>query len=182
MLKKTITYKDFNDNEISEDFYFHLSQAEIVELEVSHQGGLSVAIQRIMDAEDLDSLMAEFKKIILMAYGKRSADGRRFIKTQELRDEFTSSNAYSALFMELITNTDAAIEFTTGIVPAEMAEQAAKLQGIDPKATPIIAVVTEPEIVTKKDIAEMTPEQLAKLGERITKGEVKLEEDPVQGA
>ena len=182
MLKKTITYKDLNGDEASEDHFFHLSQSELVELEVSHKGGLSESLKRIMAAEDVEALMVEFKKIIMMSYGKRSDDGRRFIKNQDLRDEFISTQAYDALFMELITNTDAAVEFCNGIVPGGINMEAAKAAGIDPARTPIIAVVTEPEIVTKKDILEMAPEDLAKLGERITKGEVKLEEDSAQGA
>ena len=178
MLKKTITYKDFNGETVSEDFFFHLTQAELVELEVSHKDGLMGALQRIMDTNDTDSLVKEFKNIILNAYGKKSADGRRFTKTQELRDEFKSSLAYSALFMELITDTDVAIVFINGIIPAEMAEEAAKQAGIDPSRTPIIAVVSdlEPKVVTKTEIAEMTPEELEKLGPRLTSGEVKLGE------
>ena len=99
MLKKTITYEDFNGEERSEDFFFHLSKAELVELEMSHQGGLSEALKRIVAAEDAKSIIAEFKNIILSAYGQRSEDGRRFTKNQTLRDEFESTEAYSVLFM-----------------------------------------------------------------------------------
>jgi hypothetical protein len=182
VLKKTITYKDFNDNEVSEDFFFHLSKAELVELEMSHDGGLSSAIQRIIDTEDNKRIIEEFKNIIMTAYGKRSEDGRRFIKNQELRDEFASTEAYSELFMELVTDTDAAVEFINGIIPQGMTEEAAKEAGIDPKTTPIIAVVDEDKdkearILTKKEVEEMSPEELQQLGTRIQSGEVKLEED-----
>jgi hypothetical protein len=183
VLKKTITYKNFNDEEVSEDFYFHLSQSDLVELEMSHSGGLSTSMQRIIAAEDNDSLIKEFKIIILKAYGKRSDDGRRFIKNQALREEFESTGAYSALFMELITNTDAAIEFTNGVIPTGMAEEAAKLAGIDPKATPLIVVETEPDdnkagipTITKAEVAAMSQEELQKLGVRLGAGEAKLGE------
>ncbi len=98
MLKKTITYEDFNGETVSEDFFFHLSKAELVELELSHQGGLSEALQRIVAAEDGKGIVAEFKNIILSAYGKKSDDGRHFTKNQQLREEFESSEAYSSLF------------------------------------------------------------------------------------
>jgi hypothetical protein len=138
VLKKTITYEDFNGETITEDYFFHLSKAELVELEMSHDGGLSASLQRIIDTEDAKNIIAEFKNIILTAYGKRSDDGRRFVKNQTLREEFESTEAYSALFMELVTDTDAAVEFINGIVPAGMTEEAVKLAGIDPKATPLI--------------------------------------------
>ena len=185
MLKKTITYEDFNGETVSEDFFFHLSKAELVELEMSHDGGLSSAIQRIVETEDNKRIIEEFKNIILTAYGKRSDDGRRFVKNQEFRDEFVSTEAYSELFMELVTDTHAAIEFINGIIPAGMTEEDAKAAGIDPKTTPIIAVVDEdqtpkaPEVVvyTRKDVEEMSQEQLQDLGARIQSGEARVSDE-----
>lgn len=178
MLKKTITYEDFNGETVSEDFFFHLSKAELVELEMSHKEGLSAALERIVAAEDNKEIIAEFKNIILTAYGKRSDDGKRFIKNQELRDEFQSTEAYSVLFMELVTETDKAIEFVNGVIPVGMAEEAAKTAGTEDK--PAIAAVPEttpePQIITRKEIIEMSPEELATLGDRIQSGEVKLAE------
>jgi hypothetical protein len=171
VLKKTITYEDFNGETVSEDFFFHLSKAELVELEMSHKEGLSEALQRIVDAEDNKQIVAEFKNIILTAYGKRSPDGKRFIKNQELRDEFMSTEAYSTLFMELVTETDKAVEFINGIIPAGMGEVEEK-----PAIAAVPEVTPEPKIVTRKDIIEMAPEELAKLGDRIQSGEVKLSE------
>lgn len=181
MLKKTITYEDFNGEEVSEDHFFHLSKAELVELEMSHDGGLSSALERIIAAQDGKSIIAEFKKIILGAYGKKSPDGRRFIKSQELRDEFESTEAYSTLFMELVTDTDASIKFINGIVPAGMPAEVAKLSG-GQTDTPELAAVPdatkEPQILTKADIARMSSSEVAQLGARITAGEVKLSDDP----
>lgn len=174
MLKKTITYEDFNGETVSEDFFFHLSKAELVELEMSHKDGLSEALQRIVAAENNKEIIAEFKNIILTAYGKRSEDGKRFIKNQELRDEFVSTEAYSVLFMELVTDTDAAIEFTNGIIPAGMAEEAAQVAQTDEK--PAITAVPEPKIISRKDIIEMAPEEVEKLTEQIQKGEVRIQE------
>lgn len=178
MLKKTITYEDFNGETVSEDFFFHLSKAELVELELSHKGGLAESIQKIIDAEDGKQIIAEFKNIILGAYGKRSDDGKRFIKNQALREEFESTEAYSVLFMEVVTETDKAIEFVNGIVPKGLKEEAAKITGADlsvvpePEPTPL---PLEPVILHKVDIAKMSNDEIAQLGPRIASGEVKLE-------
>lgn len=184
MLKKTITYEDFNEEEITEDLFFHLSKAELVELEMSYEGGLSTALAKIIAAEDGKEIIAEFKKIILGAYGKKSLDGRRFIKTQELRDEFESTEAYSTLFMELVTNTDAAIEFVNGIIPAGMAEETAKLALAQKNVTeiaaepssPVLTPVREVREVTRKEIAEMTSDELVKFGESVASGEAEIVE------
>lgn len=186
MVKKTITYQDFNGDTVSEDYYFHLSKAELIELEVSHEGGLSEALQRIIKAEDVKSLIAEFKHILLLSYGQKSEDGRRFTKTQELRDAFESSEAYSALFMELVTDSDKAVEFIQGVIPAGMAEEAAKVARTDQtlddmaakqlKAVPEQLTLTEPRVITPQELREMPAEEMAKLGERLASGEVKLAE------
>ena len=134
MLKKTITYTDFNGDEVSEDFFFHLSKAELVELELSYKGGLQEAIKRIVAAEDGKAIIGEFKKIILGSYGQRSDDGRRFIKNQTLRDEFESTEAYSTLFMELVTDADKAAEFVRGVIPKDLVEETAKVVAVAPAA------------------------------------------------
>lgn len=136
MLKKTITYEDFNGETVSEDFFFHLSKAELVELELSHEGGLSESLQKIVDAEDGKAIVAEFKNIILGSYGQKSPDGKRFVKNATLREEFESSEAYSTLFMELVTNTDAAIEFVNGIIPKGVVEEATKVTALAPVPSP----------------------------------------------
>lgn len=173
MLKKTITYENFNGETVSEDFFFHLSKAELVEMEMSYDGGLSEALKRIVAAEDMKAIIGEFKKIVLGAYGKRSEDGRRFIKNQELRDEFESTEAYSTLFMELVTDTNAAIEFINGIVPKGLAEEAAQVVNAE---KPALTAVTEPQIITKADLEEMSATEFAQLGARLASGEVKLAE------
>lgn len=118
MLKKTITYTDYNGNERTEDFYFNLTEAEIMEMEMSTAGGLAESIQRIAAAQDAPSIIKIFKDIVLKAYGVKSADGKRFIKNSAIREEFEQTEAYSKLFMELATDEDAAAEFVNGIVPA----------------------------------------------------------------
>ncbi len=125
MLKRTITYPDYNGGTRTEDFYFNLTQAEITEMELSVDGGLVEMINRIVAAQDGRQIIATFKDIILRAYGEKSPDGKRFVKSQELRDAFSQTEAYSKLFMELATDADAAAAFVNGIVPAQSAAPAA---------------------------------------------------------
>jgi len=177
MLKKSITYEDFNGEKVTEDFFFHLSKAELVELELSHKDGLSESLQRIVAAEDGKGIIAEFKNIILTAYGKRSEDGKRFIKNTQLREEFESTEAYSELFVELVTDTDAAIEFINGVIPSGMVEEAQKLAAVDlkPVQEEVIIPPTKPGVVTKADLVSMPAEELEKLPGRLASGEVTLE-------
>ena len=125
MLKKTITYTDYNGAERKEDFYFNLSKAEVMEMELSTTGGLAEMIKRIVAAQDQPAIIKVFKDLILKAYGEKSPDGKRFIKSPELSDAFAQTEAYSILFMELATNDEAAAKFINGIVPADMAQQIA---------------------------------------------------------
>lgn len=120
MLKKTIKYTDFNGTEREEDFYFNLSKAEIIEMEMSTAGGFAEMLQNIVKAQDGPTIMKVFKDIILKAYGVKSPDGKRFIKSEELSTEFSQTEAYSVLFMELATDADAAGAFINGIIPADI--------------------------------------------------------------
>ena len=120
MLKKTITYPDYNGVERTEDFYFNLSKAEVLELEMGTTGGLAEMLTRIVAAQDAPSIIKIFKDLVLKAYGEKSADGKRFIKSEELATAFSQTEAYSQLFIELATNAKAAADFVNGIIPADM--------------------------------------------------------------
>lgn len=119
MFKKTITYKDYNDEERTEDFYFNLSRAEVTEMELSTEGGLGATIERITKAKDVPAIVAIFKDLILRSYGQKSPDGKRFIKSKALSEEFSQTEAYSALFMELATDSNMASAFINEILPTD---------------------------------------------------------------
>lgn len=139
MLKKTISYVDYDGNEREETFYFNLTEAEIMEMQMGTTGGLAEMIQRIVEAQDAPSIMKTFKDIILRAYGVKSPDGRRIIKTDALKEEFAQTEAYSKLFIELATDADAAANFINAIVPNKVAGQEV------PKSVPqLTAVPNEP--------------------------------------
>ena len=120
MIKKTITYEDYNGVERTENFYFNLNKAEVLEMEMGTEGGMAESIQKIVDAKD-----APAKDLVLKAYGVKSDDGRRFIKSKELSEAFSQTEAYSQIFMELATDADAAAKFVNGIIPADLAQKAA---------------------------------------------------------
>ena len=130
MLKKRITYTDYNGEERTEDFYFNLSKAEIIEMEMGVTGGLTELIKKVMATKDVPSVMKIFKDLILKAYGEKSADGKRFVKVNDagipLAHAFAETEAYSQLFMELATDADAAAKFVNGIVPKDTAMEAEK--------------------------------------------------------
>jgi hypothetical protein len=170
VLKKTIVYEDFNGNQVSEDFFFHLSRAELVEMELSTEGGLHEHLQKIIAAEDGKTIIALFKDILLRAYGRRSPDGKRFVKNAALREEFESTEAYSALFIELVTDAEKAAEFINGIVPQGLSDEVAKVTGAD-----LAVVPNEPQVVTRAQIREMSQEEQGDLARRIVAGEVKIE-------
>lgn len=120
MIKKTITYTDFNGNERTEEFHFHLTEAEAVALNFSQNThSLKEHIEKIIKADNFSRLVELFQEVILLSYGEKSEDGRRFVKSQEMRDEFSQTAAYSQLFIELSTNANAAKDFMNGIIPAK---------------------------------------------------------------
>lgn len=131
MLKKTITYTDYNGSERTEDFYFNLSQAEVMEMEMSTTGGLAETIKRIVAAQDAPAIIKIFKDLVLRAYGEKSPDGKRFIKSEELATAFSQTEAYSILFMELATDADAAAKFVNGISPVDTS----KADNVEKKTT-----------------------------------------------
>lgn len=131
MLKKSITYEDYDGEVLTEDFYFHLSKAELVELEVAEKGGLAKKLQDIVSSEDGAQIIAVFKDIILASYGVKSEDGKRFIKSDDIRNGFAQTDAYSTLFMELATDAKAAAEFVNGIVPKSLSKDIGSVSGKD---------------------------------------------------
>lgn len=117
MYVKTITYTDYDGEERTENFYFNLNKAEIAEMDLSANGGFKTMINEIIAAKDNARLVQLFKSLILKAYGVKSQDGRRFIKNEQLREEFSQTEAYSELFIELASDADAAAEFINKVTP-----------------------------------------------------------------
>lgn len=148
MLKRDITYEDFNGDTVTEVFYFNLTKSELIELQVSYDGGLEAVIQRIVKAEDLRALVSEFKKLILLSYGERTADGKRFVKNDDVREAFSQTAAYDKLFVELSTDDEAAVKFVEGIMPFDMVQEAKKAEA---ETVPIPANLPPPPNATNPE-------------------------------
>ena len=131
MLKKTITYTDWNGEERTEDFYFNLTRVEVLELEydVDAEGTLTEWLTDLVKSRDIDRIIRTVKKIILTAYGEKSADGRRFMKSDEIRRSFEENPAFDELYMTMVTDSSKAAEFLTSIMPSSVRENL----GPDPK-------------------------------------------------
>ena len=129
MLKRDITYRNFDDQEVTETFYFNLTKTEILNLELEHgRGGLEEFIKNITKTEDNHRLMKEFQRIVLMAYGVKSEDGKRFMKSDELRDDFAHSAAFDELIIEMLTSDTSAAEFMKGVLPSDVRAEADRLE------------------------------------------------------
>lgn len=124
MIKQTVTYTDYNGVSRTEDFWFHLNKAELMEMEVT--GGYTNMLKRIVAAKDQSEILHTFKDLVLKAYGEKSEDGRFFRKTPELREAFSQSAAYPELFMKLSFDDEAASAFIIGIMPADIDMEEAK--------------------------------------------------------
>lgn len=121
MLKKTMTYVDYDRNKRTEDFYFNLNKAELAQMSMSQAGGFEKFFNKITQQQDVAKIANLFKELILKSYGEKSDDGKRFIKSAELSEAFSQTEAFSDLYVEMIQDPQKAIEFCTGIIPADMA-------------------------------------------------------------
>ena len=117
MIKWPIKYTDYNGEEREEDFYFNLSKAEVVEMNLEANGAYPEYLQRIVEQRDGEKLAKEFRRLILKSYGEKSPDGRRFVKSEALREEFSQTEAYSELYMQMLSDEAAIQKFITGVLP-----------------------------------------------------------------
>lgn len=129
MYKKLMTYEDFDGNERTEEVYFNLTEQEVTEYQLSHNGGITTLINRIIQAQDWKSMVEYWKEFILMCYGVKSDDGRRFIKNDTVREEFASTNMFSDLFMLLSTDDNEAAKFVNNVLPKKMRERLSGMEG-----------------------------------------------------
>ena len=124
MIKKSITYEDYDGNKQTREFYFGLNKAELIKLDVGNKGGLQKTVERLMNEQDTEKIYELFETIIQKSIGKKTDDGQRFTKSKEITDAFVESPAYSELIIEMIQNPEAASAFITGILPKDLQESA----------------------------------------------------------
>lgn len=188
MIKKTLTFEDFNGETVTEDFYFHISEADIAKQEMlaSFEGGMEEKLRKAIEKGDAQTIIDLFEFIIKGSIGEKSPDGKKFFKNQEITDNFVASNAYSVLFMELVTDAVKGANFINGVVPANLADQIKQqdikmpaLKGMSPTSMMVDEVKkpksgrmtreeilagmrkkTQPRVLEYKDIVEMSQEEL----------------------
>lgn len=124
MLKKTVTYENYNGEKVTEDLYFNLTRSEIMEMEFTTEGGYVDMLQKAGNKQDKPTMFKAIKDIVLKAYGEKSPDGKHFMKSEEISHAFSCTPAYDALFMELVTNADASSKFFNSLIPAGPANNA----------------------------------------------------------
>lgn len=143
MIIKTIKYVDYDGNEREEEFRFHLSRGELLDMQMSEYGGLDKLLQKIIDTKDTVKLWEYFKTIVLDSYGEKSPDGRNFIKRNpdgsRLVNNFITTEAYSVLMMELVSDADIASDFVNGIIPEGVDASGKEIEGASalPNLTPV---------------------------------------------
>lgn len=130
MIVKRIKYVDYDGNERTEDFRFNLTETELMKMEFDTEGGMEALINKIVDERDSKKIGELFDKIILMSYGEKSADGKRFMKSEEISKAFSETEAYNVLYMELLTDEKAAASFVNGLIPTKIASEMQNRQNI----------------------------------------------------
>lgn len=137
MLKKVITFTDYDGNQREEEFYFHMNKAEVIEWLVTNGDyTYDKLIDHMSKKRDGKAIIGVFRDLIYRSYGEKSVDGRRFMKSQEIKDAFMETEAYSNLFVELITDAKKAAEFLNGIIPKDLADLVSDTMAKNPNATP----------------------------------------------
>jgi len=163
VLKKSITYQDLDGNAITEDFYFNLTKAELAEMELSEQGGMRARLMSLIEEDDRKKIIGAFKMLISTTVGRRSDDGKRFIKNEQITNEFMQTEAYSVLFMELMTDTNAVVAFAQGVMPADLVAQVdmAKFIETQPTEKAVQPAITQVELpLASKTLREYTQAEL----------------------
>ena len=131
MYKITMESVDFGGTKRTEDYYFNLTQAELVEMQLTTEGGYKEMIEKVLNAKDIKTMSQVFKTILCKAYGVVSPDGRKFVKNQAVLDDFLATQAYSDLYMKLVTDDEAAADFFNKVIP-QMEEKPVPAQAAQP--------------------------------------------------
>lgn len=165
MLKKTIVFEDLDGKPLTDDFYFNLSKGEIIEMELSFEGGFGEHLKNMAIDEKPNGalIISTFKDILVRSVGRRSEDGRRFIKSEDITNDFLQSDAYSVFLMELATNAEAGAEFVNAVMPKSLREQAndVQLPAVAAPEKPMVpAWKSEGRMPTSKELQSMSPDEL----------------------
>jgi hypothetical protein len=175
VIKIPVEYEDFEENQVKEDLYFHMSKMELIDMELSHEGGLSTILPEMLQKKDLGEIIRLFRLVIKRAYGKKSEDGRRFEKSDEDAEQFMNSPAFDALFTKMVSDPEQFTKFITGLIPKDMLEaveaetqnQLSLTGSTPPPAKPWIAEDRDP---TQQELTSMSHDDLLEVMKRKVSG------------
>lgn len=162
MLKKTLSYTNLDGEKITEDFYFNMTKAELIKLNLKEGEGFQEYLNRIIESGDGAAIIENFEKIVRLSYGVRTADGK-FKKDPDDFDAFMATEAYSDFFLELVTDAKASSEFIKAVMPdnlVEEVEQAQKTIGTRSVQDVVPMEISNVEAVTKAELRKMTKAEL----------------------
>lgn len=181
MLKKTLTYETIDGEKVTEDFYFHMSKADLLKLMVSKEGGFEAYVQRVVQARDIREAIAAIGDILDLSYGRKTADGKGFEKSPEILSRFKSLEAYSDLYLELALNPEQGAEFVRAIMPknlegslpqnVELPSDKPATPAIPPPVSDTVAAqewvdtANDPRPTYMKEDRDPTPQELQKMSE-----------------
>ncbi len=167
MLTKRITFEGL-EGPVTEEYVFHITQAQLIELNLPYMNdkdddgemqGLAQYLQNIIETNDNQKIYKQFKEIVLLAVGRKSEDGKKFLKSEEIRQDFENTEAYSELVIELMEDAEKAAKFFAGIMPAKIQEQANKTNVDEANAKASTAAEpapkSEPRVLTQAEMIEM---------------------------
>jgi hypothetical protein len=164
MLKKTVQYENFDGETVYEDCYFNLTKAELVDMSAEYGEGEDMAakLRKIANSNNKFDIIPVFKDILRRAYGRRSEDGKRFVKKPEYWDEFVSSEPFSVIFMEICTDGEKSAEFIRAIIPKDLTNDIAKIGGVSPTLTQVDEV-QDPRPAWIREDRDPTETELSKM-------------------
>lgn len=163
MFKKTLKFVDFNDQEQTKDFYFHISKAEVMALSAEGKASMQERIKRITAAQDGLAILNEFREIIKLSVGVRSEDGSRFIKDADAQSQLLDSPALDVLLMELVTTDNGAVEFVQQLIPEKMQKEI--LEAAQKNGTPTVSAQDTPEPLYQKENRRPTDSELRNMSQ-----------------
>lgn len=123
MLRKSVNYTDFDGNNRTEVLYFNISKPELLDYLADKGDNFESYVRKLTETSNLKGIMDLFKEIVVISYGEKSEDGRRFIKSEQMSKEFMQTEAYNTLFEELIADPKNAIAFIKGVIPADLSDK-----------------------------------------------------------
>lgn len=120
MVRREIKFTDFNGKSQTEVGYFNINKAELGKLQMRHNGTYLDYLKLLSERKKVEEMYNFVYELILDSYGEKDPEGRKFIKTPEMRTDFEQSLAFSEMIVDLVSNPDDLANFVKGIMPPDL--------------------------------------------------------------